>query len=1253
MIEDLRERLRIAYTEFTSKYGFLNKSRNRTIVGKDTYGYKICASVEVKLEHGIYAPADVLQRSNKGVVEQFKSENPVEVLSYTMGMYGKVNLEMIADITDKSIEEVLNELGDLVYLNPATMEWEDSSKYLSGNVYAKLQVAEQVYSETNNEHVKRSLEAIREIQVEKIPYDLLDFQLGERWVPLVFYKDFCEWLFETGVEITYLEASDVFKIECRNMWQSSKITREYMVRSKGRVTLYGMDLLEHAIENTSPYLTYTDRLGNKVPDNDAIQLANDKIEDIRKKFTEFLNDLPEERKNELVDKYNNTYNCYRLRQYDGSHMLLPDINMESLAIMGVKEIRNAQKDGIWRIIQQMGGIIDWEVGAGKSLLQVIAAHEMKRMGIRRKPAMLCLKANIADMVKTYRLAYPHAKILAPSEQDFEKKNRVRLFHEIKNNDWDCVIMTHDQFGKIPQSPEIQEEVMREEAGNLEADLEAVKTAGAGISRSMRKGLENRKASLDVKLQTLRYQIENKQDDDVTFNDMNIDHLFVDESHRHKNLLFTTRHERVAGLGNTQGSQKALNMLFAIRELQKRFDSDLQATFLSGTPISNSLTEMYLLFKYLRPNELVKQGIRNFDSWAAVYAKKTTDFEFSVTNQIIAKERFRHFIKVPELALFYNEIADYRTNKSINIDKPEMVEELVAIKPTEDQQEFIHNLILFAKTGEGHYIGRKPLTPAEDKARMLIATNYAKKMSTDMRLIDEVKYDDHPGNKISVCCEKVVEFHRKFRDNKGTQLIFCDLGVPDNIQYDNGDGVKYHRWTVYQAIKNKLVEEYMLPEHEIVFIHDYNEKTRSKLFKQINDGVVRIMIGSTDKAGTGVNVQQRVVAVHDLDIPWKPAELEQRGGRGARQGNWLAKLEQENKVYRYIYAVEQSLDTYKFTLLKNKQTFIAQMKNNELQVRSIDEGSFDEGTGMNFAEYIAVLSGDNTLLEKAKIDKKLAVLENLKVVHYREQHNNKYLLEHKLTRIEEVVEIRDTLVRDSEQYDRLLQRDSGGNRLNPLKIYALEDELKKLQIQRDAEKLTKTLKKQEKQLLRKLKMKVEKEIITEGEGEEGDSEIKDDSQVIGEYLIKLWTEFKPKVGEVSEHIGELYGFNCYIERQSNQNSDAIMSRVAGSNNVMFTNRLYAQHKESGLKYLFNHGVPNRTSDKIASRMFLNSLEKISGLLRQYTEEKERLEIDIKNLSVLDVKPFAKNDEIENLQRESKRLQGEISQKINGEKVAVAV
>ena len=346
-----------------------------------------------------------------------------------------------------------------------------------------------------------------------------------------------------------------------------------------------------------------------------------------------------------------------------------------------------------------------------------------------------LKANVGEIAECYHTAYPNAKILYATEKDFSPVNRVKFFNNIKNNDWDCVIMSHDQFGKIPQSPELQQSILQTELDSVEKSLDVLRLQGKDISRAMLKGLEKRKINLTVKLEILKHAIETRTDDIVDFKQMGIDHIFIDESHQFKNLMFATRHNRVAGLGNQDGSQKALNMLFAIRTIQERTGKDLGATFLSGTTISNSLTELYLLFKYLRPNELKRQNISCFDAWAAIFARKTTDFEFSVTNQIVQKERFRYFIKVPELATFYNEITDYRTAEDVGVDRPDKNEILHNIPPTPDQEVFIQKLMDFANSGDATILGREALSETEEKAKMLIATDYARKIALDMRMID--------------------------------------------------------------------------------------------------------------------------------------------------------------------------------------------------------------------------------------------------------------------------------------------------------------------------------------------------------------------------------------------------------------------------------------------------------------------------------------------------------------------------------------
>ena len=499
------------------------------------------------------------------------------------------------------------------------------------------------------------------------------------------------------------------------------------------------------------------------------------------------------------------------------------------------------------------------------------------------------------------------------------------------------------------------------------------------------------------------------------------------SHQFKNLTFNTRHDRVAGLGNSEGSQKALNLLFAIRTIQERTGKDLGATFLSGTTISNSLTELYLLFKYLRPKELERQDIRCFDAWAAIFAKKTTDFEFNVTNNIVQKERFRYFIKVPELAAFYNEITDYRTAEDVGVDRPHKNEILHNIPPTPDQEYFIKQLMEFAKTGDATLLGRGKLSETEEKAKMLIATDYARKMALDMRMIDP-EYEDHPDNKASHCARMIAEYYHRYEAQKGTQFVFSDLGT-----YQTGEG-----WNVYSEIKRKLVEDHGIPAQEIRFIQECKmEKARKAVIAAMNEGSVRVLFGSTSMLGTGVNAQKRCVAIHHLDTPWRPSDLAQRDGRGVRAGNEIAKHFAGNNVDVIIYAVEKSLDSYKFNLLHCKQTFISQLKSGAMGARTIDEGAMDEKSGMNFSEYMAILSGNTDLLDKAKLEKKIASLEGERKSFNKGRRETERKLESKTAALSDYAEKAKGMTEDWDKFTAAAQTDKDGNRLNPIRVDGLE------------------------------------------------------------------------------------------------------------------------------------------------------------------------------------------------------------------------
>ena len=655
----------------------------------------------------------------------------MEALGASLNKYGTVELDYMSSLLpDMEESDIISSLEGRIYFNPEENAYEVADKFISGNVIEKAERIESwLLDHPDHEEAKQSLAALHAATPTPIPFADLDFNLGERWIPAKVYGRFASEFFETDINVSYHSNMDEYSIVCDR--KNANIWHKYAVQGEFR-RYDGINLLKHALHNTIPDINkskeVTDKVTGetktiKVRDGHAIQVANAKIEEIRQGFVDWLGRTPDTFKQQLSDRYNRLFNCFVRPNFDGTHQTFPDLDLRRL---GIADLYKSQKDAVWMLKTNGGGICDHEVGAGKTLIMCTAAYEMKRLGLANKPMIIGLKANVFDIADTFRKAYPNARILYPGKNDFSKQNRQRIFNDIKNNDWDCIIITHEQFGMIPQALEIQEAILQKEMDSVEENLEVLRMQGAEISRGMLKGLEKRKQTLDAKLQNIQDSIAERKDDAVDFKMMGIDHLFVDESHQFKNLMFNTRHDRVSGLGNPDGSQRALNMLFAIRTIQERSGKDLGATFLSGTTISNSLTELYLLFKYLRPQALEKQGINSFDAWAAVFAKKSTDYEFSITNEIIQKERFRTFIKVPELAAFYAEICDFRTAKDIGIDRPEKNEILHNIPPTPEQEEFIGKLMEFAKTGNATLLGRAPLSESEEKAKMLIATDYARK-----------------------------------------------------------------------------------------------------------------------------------------------------------------------------------------------------------------------------------------------------------------------------------------------------------------------------------------------------------------------------------------------------------------------------------------------------------------------------------------------------------------------------------------------
>ena len=1021
----LRRKLNGCYENFTALLGDLNKKENAAFILNDPGGREVLGLE--RFVEGRKQLSDIFRRPVSFDPYELKHvDTAAEALAASLNKFGRVEFPYMESLASRSRQELTDELGARIFYNPMVKGYEIRERLAAGNVVAKAEWIEDYLKENPDDDAsRRSLALLREAAPKRIEFEELDFNLGERWIPTDIYEGFCEHFFQVPVSVSYSAKMDAFGIE--NHGYSPLISQKYVV--KGDFEVYdGMDLLHHAMLNTLPNINKDggkDEHGKtiRIPDFEARQKADTLITEIRQAFVEWLHAQPDDFKERLTDLYNRKFNCYVRPRYDGSHQQFPGLDLRGL---GIDDLYPSQKDAIWMIKQNGGGICDHEVGTGKTLIMCVAAYEMHRLGLARKPMIIGIKANIHEIARTFRTAYPNARLLYPGKEDFTPENRLRIFSDIKNNNWDCIILTHEQFGKIPQSAEVQQQILRQEMDDIDENLASYEKQGGHVDGWILRGLEKRKENLDAKLHELQETIDAQKDDTVDFQQMGIDHLFVDESHNFKNLMFNTRHSRVSGLGNTDGSKKAMNLLYAIRTIQQRTGRDLGATFLSGTTIANSLTELYLLFKYLRPKELERQDIPCFDAWAAVFAQKTSEFEFSVTNEVISKERFRYFIKVPELAMFYNEITDYRTAADVGIDRPELDEELCQIPMTDDQQAFLDKLVLFAKTGDPEHIGRADLSDGEVKALMLLVTMYSNKLSLDMRLISPA-YADSPGNKASRSAANIAEYYRRYEDQKGTQMVFCDLST-----YKPGI------WNVYSEIKRKLVEDHGIPAQEIRFVQEAaSDKVRQAMFDAMNEGKIRVLFGSTQKLGTGVNAQKRIVCMHHLDIPWRPMDLEQRNGRGARKGNIVAKEYAGNKVKAYVYAVLRTLDAYKLNLLHNKQQFIDQLKRNRLGARRLDEGAISEDSGMNFAEWMAVVSGNTDLLQKAKLEGRIAALESEQTIFMRTRHEAQSQLQRYTAEIGRRDAMLERLKRDWDYINEVAPPDAKGKRANPLRIDGVE------------------------------------------------------------------------------------------------------------------------------------------------------------------------------------------------------------------------
>lgn len=953
-ISDVRSKMQQAYQTYTARYGKLLDKKN-SFIDDDIDGFQVRALE--KWEKGkLVGMADIYTKNTiSSAIDMNDVKDPQAAVLNSLAEYGYINNDYLESVFGENWPEVC---GDLIFEDPEREgTYVSKDIYLTGDVVSKLEYARLMAAE--NGKWKRNVEALEKVQPRRKEFGEFPCHMGARWVPVKIYNDFLYDLFDISrgyrggkSGIDYIEATCEYIINLKEDEFGGKAS-QYRTKKKKASEIFEAALLDKDIT-----IRIKDENGKDLGvDKEATDAARDKVQEIRDAFEDWVVGS-QERIKELTDTYNATFNRFVLPTYNGQHLNV-------VGLQGIK-LRPHQKDAIWRIINQRGGIIDHIVGAGKSLVMMSSVMEMRRMGIAKKPMIIALKATTAQIAKEFREAFPSARVLAPSEKDFSMANRKKFLAQIAVNDYDCIILSHEQYSALDHEDSIKRSFIQEQIDQLDNLLEYLygQKEVSQLSKKQIKGLEKRRDNLREKLKKLELI---KTDQEFVFENLGVDYLFVDECQAFKNLMFQTSYDRVAGLGNPAGSERSTKLLYGIRALQEMHQGDMGTIFLSGTTISNSLSELYNLFNYLRPNEMRRMGLNTFDAWASTFAVRSSEAEFGVTNELKEKSRFRKFEGLQELSRLYTEITDVRNDSNLELPKPKIVTRFVAIPISSTMEEINNAIVEMVRNHDGSYFGIYP--EDEDKYPWsLAATNLAKKATLSPKLIDE-KFDDEEG-KIFHVCENVAKIYKKFDAQKGVQLIFCDSGVPDPKKpYD-----------AYTDIITRLTEQYGIPRSEIVDIHvaDTDEKRR-ELFKRVNNGEVRILIGGTKNMGTGVNVQKRVVAMHHLDIPWTPADVAQRNGRGARQGNEVAREHNNNEVEAYYYAVEKTLDTYRYQLQEVKGKMIDSFKTANVGLDEFDEGgdAGEEGGAMNPAEMVAILSGNPVILDKAKQDKLVDRLNRLK------------------------------------------------------------------------------------------------------------------------------------------------------------------------------------------------------------------------------------------------------------------------------------
>lgn len=955
MIAKKQRELNDYYDVFTQAYGLLNSRGNTIAFREDSSFYLLCSLENLNEDGTLKSKAAMFtQRTIRKKKEFNNVATANEALMVSLSEKAKVDINYMSELTGISDEKIKGDLDGIIFKVPSVLneeqeEYVTADEYLSGNIREKLEVAKM--SAAIDPKYQKNVEALEKAMPKELTASEIEVRLGATWIPVEIYQQFLYELLDTPswvrnyTKLSYPSYNANWNISAKNMDKESVKADKTYGTSRANAYRLMEDCLN--LKQTKIFDYEYDDDGNKqaILNKKETMIAQQKQDTIKESFNNWIWKDPQ-RREELTQIYNRLFNSIRPREYNGDHLEFPGMNPEIT-------LREHQKDAIAHILYGQNVLLAHVVGAGKTFEMTAACMELKRLGLAQKPMLVVPNHLVEQWGAEFLQLYPSANILVATKRDFEKKNRKKLFSKMATGEYDAIIIGHSQFEKIPMSIERQKMNIENEIEEITNGISSLKANNG--ERFTIKQLERTKKGLKAKLEKLNKN--DRKDDLITFEEIGVDRLFVDEAHFYKNLFLFTKMNNVSGLSTTD-AQKSSDLYLKCRYLDE-ITGGKGVVFATGTPISNSMTEMYTMQRYLQYSTLVKHNLQHFDCWASTFGETSTSIELAPEGSgYRMKTRFSKFFNLPELINMFKEVADIKTADMLNLPVPNAHYQNVAVKPSDIQKELVESL------GErAQKIRDGTVDPHEDN--MLKITNDGRKLALDQRLINEL-LPENKNSKVNACIKNILKIYHETVEEKSTQLVFCDMSTPRNDAFN-----------VYDEIRNKLLEE-GIPESEIAYIHNAKTDVKKKeLFSKVREGKVRILIGSTGKMGAGTNVQERLIAIHDLDCPWRPSDLEQRAGRIVRQGN------RNKDVYIYRYVTEGTFDAYLYQLVENKQKFIGQIMTSKSPVRSAED--IDEAS-LSYAEIKALASGNPKVKEKMELDTKVSKLKLAKANYLSQKYD---------------------------------------------------------------------------------------------------------------------------------------------------------------------------------------------------------------------------------------------------------------------------